>query len=34
MKSFGKSAPGKEVADYFDFNSKGMADKILKKLAK
>jgi len=29
MKTFGKSAPGKEVADYFGFSPQKIADKII-----
>jgi transketolase len=34
METFGKSAPGKEVADYFGFTPRKIADKIIKKLNK
>ena len=32
MKTFGKSAPSQQVADYFGFNSKKIAEKIFEKL--
>jgi len=32
MKTFGKSAPPQQVADYFGFNSKKIAEKIFEKL--
>jgi len=34
MKTFGKSAPGKEVGDYFGFTPRKIAQKIIKKLKK
>ncbi|MEA2021818.1 MAG: transketolase [Candidatus Caldatribacteriota bacterium] len=34
METFGKSAPGKEVADYFGFTPRKIADKIMEKLNK
>ena len=34
METFGKSAPGKEVADYFGFTPRKISDKIMEKLNK
>ncbi|MCK5766846.1 MAG: transketolase, partial [Candidatus Atribacteria bacterium] len=34
MKTFGKSAPGKKVADYFGFTPRKISDKIMEKLNK